>query len=424
MHKLLSPIFIVLFGGAGFAVPAQTPAAGQTPVLSTTENAIKPNLALGEVLSINQTGGKISLLTKDGTLDVVLTAATVFKRVPPENPKFSAAVDSSLSDIETGDKVVAAGALASDRKSLSAKTIYLMTKSDISKRNETERTTWKTRGISGRIVSLNPDTQEFTIAARGTTGEQNVVVSPKDTADYRRYATDSVRFADAKTSSFNELKIGDQVRALGDKTAGGAGFKAERIVSGSFKMVGGTITAIDTAKNEITIKELQTAKPLTIVVNINSMLRKFPAEAAASMAMRMQPPGKQQTTQEGGGQNGGGAANTMMHPPQGNQSNGQSQTLSNGTPQGAGSGNGRGELEDLLEGFPVISIADLKIGDAIAVSSTSGAGGSRFTAIKLVSGVEPFFKAVQMPGGGGGMQRSSQGAGLSIPGLEGGMSAP
>jgi hypothetical protein len=87
---------------------------------------------------------------------------------------------------------------------------------------------------------------------------------------------------------------------------------------------------------------------------------------------------------------------------------------------------GRGEFEDLLDRFPTISVADLKVGDAIAISSSSNADGSRYTAIKLVSGVEPFFKAPQVAsgaprGGGGGGQG---GGGLNIPGLDGGIGNP
>jgi hypothetical protein len=424
MRKLIIPAFIILFGSTSFAVQAQTPAASPAATTAAADSGIKANLALGEVSAINQTDNKISLKTKDGAIDVVLTATTVFKKVPPENPKLSAATDAALSDIGEGDKVLVTGNVAADKKTVPAKTIYIMTKADISKKISSEQQAWKTRGISGRVVSVNPATKEFTIASRGMMGEQNVVVKPKDYVDYRRYAPDSVKFDDAKSSSFSELKVGDQIRALGDKSADNTTFQAERIVSGSFKMVGGTITAIDTAKNEITIKELQTNKPVTIVVNNGSQLKKFPVEMATMMATRMQGGGIQPPQ---GGQ--GGAV--MMRPPGSQPPAGQPQTAPGGTaaPQGMQGGGGgmraaRGEFDDLLERFPTISIADLKVGDAIAISSSSNADTSRYTAIKLVSGVEPFFKAPQIasgaPRGGGGQG----GGGLNIPGLDGGIGTP
>jgi hypothetical protein len=45
----------------------------------------------------------------------------------------------------------------------------------------------------------------------------------------------------------------------------------------------------------------------------------------------------------------------------------------------------------MLDNSPTISLADLKVGDAIVVSSTVGASADRVTAIKLLAGVEPIL---------------------------------
>ncbi len=84
--------------------------------------------------------------------------------------------------------------------------------------------------------------------------------------------------------------------------------------------------------------------------------------------------------------------------------------------QGGGGMRG-GNIDDMLERFPNITIADLKVGDMIAASSTKGANLERVTAIKLLSGVEPFLKAQQISQGGG--RRGGQDSGFSIPGLDG-----
>lgn len=83
-------------------------------------------------------------------------------------------------------------------------------------------------------------------------------------------------------------------------------------------------------------------------------------------------------------------------------------------------GGGRGGIDDMLERFDNITVADLKVGDTIAVSSTKTANADRLTAIKLLSGVEPFLKAAQMAAAGG--QRPGQGGvsgSFTIPGLDG-----
>lgn len=435
-------IFLFLFIGVTSAVSiqAQTPTA--TPAAAASGMAdvgIKANLAGGEVTAVSTADNKITLQTKDGAIDVMLVAATTFKRIPPENPKLSAALDAAVADIGVGDKILVTGAVSADKKSIPAKAVYLMTKADISKRLTNEQNAWRTRGVTGRVVSLNPNTQEFTIASRGLAGEQNVIVKPKSGIKYQRYAPNSVKFDDAKASAFTELRIGDQIRALGDKSADGVSFDAERVLSGAFKTVGGTITAIDPAKNEITIKELQTNKIVTIALNETSSLKKFPAEMANMMAMRMmggagggmQPPGAAGapggnmmivrppagSTPPASGSATPGQTGQEQNRPAGAQGGGQ-QTFR----MGAG-GAGRADIEDLFERFPATSLAELKVGDAIAVSSSSD-NPARLTAIKLISGVEPFFRVPQIAAG---MQRGNQGGGqntFNIPGLDGGFGNP
>jgi hypothetical protein len=393
MHKTLAiAAFFILFASASLTALAQ--------------DAAKPTYFQGEVVSV--TSDKLSLQTKDGaTMEITLLPTTAYKKVSPEKPKISEAVDATLADIGAGDKIVVSSIIPADKKSIPARTVYLMTKSDISRRNEAERAAWQTRGISGRVVSIDVPNKKIVLAMRGMGGERNITVTPKQVVEYRRYAPDSVRFADAKLSSFGELSIGDQVRALGDRGADGATFEAEKIVSGSFKMVGGTITAIDAAKKEITIKDIQTNKEVVIAVSDSSILKNFPPDAAQMMVARM--------TGGGGGIQPPGGGNTTMRPPNqgGNQQNPQQ-------PGGGGGGQmrgGRGEFDDMIERFPNISLADLKIGGAVAASSTASATPGRVTAIKLLSGVEPFFvAAAQAQQRGGGNQSSPS---LNIPGLDG-----
>lgn len=391
MRKILFlSFFLTLFGIAVSSVAAQT------------EGAVKPSLVSGEVTAVS--AEKIVLNTANGSLDAILSDKTVYKRVPPENPKTQ--VDSSFSEIGVGDKVVVSGIFGADKKSLPVRTVYLMTKSDISQKLTKDQEQWKTRGVSGRITAVNPQTKEITITTPGLMGAKTTVLTPKDNADFLRYAQDSVSYNDAKKSSFTELAVGDSLRAIGDKSEDGATFKAEKVLTGAFQTVVGTITAINAEKGEVTINNLQTKKDMTIVVDKNSLLKQFPAEMAQRMA-------QMQAMQAGGGGN-------MIRPPQGatQQPNQNPQQNPN---QMQGGGNRGGSLDDMLERFPTIKVADLKVGEMIAVNSSKTVNQERVTAIKLVSGVEPFTKVQQMPtgagrqGNGGGGVNSS----FTIPGLDG-----
>jgi hypothetical protein len=375
------------------------------------QEVIKPSLVPGEVSSV--TAGEIVLQTKNGAVTIALSDKTEYKRVmPAEKPSLQTATAATFGDIGAGDKVVVSVIMTADKKMNPARTVYLMTKADLAGRQAKEQEQWRTRSISGQVAAVNAQTKEITVTSRGMMGnETKIVLTPKDDAKFRRYAQDSVKYDEAKTSSLDEIKVGDSIRALGDKSADGAAFKAEEIISGSFQTVGGTITAIDAAKNEITITNIQTKKPMTVVVGQNSVLKQFPTEMAQRLAAF---------------QTGGGAAiqpPTGMRPPQTNQPSGQTNPSGQGAPNGmrpggGGGMRGAGGIDEMLERFPTITIADLKVGEMIAFSSTKSVTAERVTAIKLLSGVEPFLKASQAAANNSG--RRGADSGFSIPGLEGG----
>ncbi len=392
---ILSILFTLAFGVSAF-VKAQ-------------DAAIKPSVIVGEIADVST--GKIVLKTKDGVLDVVLSGKTEYKRVSPEKPSLTTATAAAFSDIGAGDKVAVTGILAADKKSIPARAVYLMTKSDIAGKQMKDQEQWKTRGISGQVAAINAQSKEITVTSRGLMGETKTILTPKTDAKFRRYAPDSVSYSEAKASSMDEIKVGDSVRALGDKSADGANFQAEEIISGSFQTIAGTITAIDAAKNEITINNLQTKKDVKVVVGQNSVLKNFPAEMAQRMAAF---------------QNGGGAGITPpggMRPPQTGGTPPPTPPNGGGMRPGGGGGSGMrgaGGIDEMLERFPTISISDLKVGGMIALSSTKSANTDRVTAIKLLSGVEPFLKNPQAANGGGRRNGGGTDSGFSIPGLDGG----
>ena len=98
-------------------------------------------------------------------------------------------------------------------------------------------------------------------------------------------------------------------------------------------------------------------------------------------------------------------------------------------PQGAGGPGGPGgprpggfNINDMLERLPTISIADVKVGDTIIVSSTQGVDPTRLTAISLVAGADtllamlaPRPQAGQAPNPAGGLGGSGISFGIGLP---------
>ena len=68
-------------------------------------------------------------------------------------------------------------------------------------------------------------------------GTQSVIIPVSDKTEMRRYAPDSIKFSDAKPSTFVELKVGDQLRALGDREPDGTHFTPQKVVTGAFELL-------------------------------------------------------------------------------------------------------------------------------------------------------------------------------------------
>jgi hypothetical protein len=381
------------------ALVSLSSAQGQTTQPSTVQQksadtGITPNGVIGEVTAINTSGNQLIVKTDAGSIvTVALNEKTGYLRLAPGEKTLTNATKITLADVGVGDRVWARGKVAEDQKSVPAIAVILMTKADIAKKQEREREEWRRRGILGVITMVNPATKEVTIQARAAQGAQPVIIAASEKAEFRRYAPDSIKFGDAKPSSFDELKVGDQLRALGDKSADGTRFTPEIIVSGSFRTVGGSITAVNAETGEVKISDLQTKQPLTIVVRPDSLLRRMPPEMAGMIAMRAASGGPGGAP-AGGGPAGGGGQQAATR--QGGAGGAEGQGAGNGpTPGGGPRRTGGFDFQEVLERLPTVALSDLKPGDMIIVSSTAGAEPSRVTAISLVAGVEPLFQALQ-----------------------------
>jgi hypothetical protein len=396
--------------GFGFRAHGQTPSASPQ-----TAPAIVS--LVGEVKAIDATAKQIVLRADSGVISTVnLSDRTQYKRLPPGETTLAKATDITLADVGAGDRVLAQWRAGADMKTAPTPRVVVMSKADLAKKQEQERAQWRRRGVSGIVASVNASTQEITVSSRTMMGTPQTVIIPiTDKVLIRRYPPDTIpKYSEARPSKFEEIKVNDQLRALGDKTADGSHLTAEEVLFGTFKIVGGTVTAIDTAANQIKINDLTTKKPLTIILKPDSVLRRFPENAAMMF---------------GGGGAGPGGPGAGQSPAQGQQPAPRPQGAGPGGPQGAGArpgGGGGGNMADLLERLPTISINELKVGDTIIMSSLQGSDPTQFTAISLVSGIEPLLQmmAARPPAGGGARPQAGVDLNGSFGGMFGGIGGP
>lgn len=368
-------------------------------------SALKPSVISGEVVSVSNES--IELKTETGGMTAILASTTTFSKVPAATPSLRNATPSTLAEIKVGDRVMVTGVVSADRKSIPARAVFLMSKDDIAAKQKAEADEWRLKGITGKVLSVNGQTNQVVVETRTMAGSTNVTLTPTAAATYLRYAQDSIRFDEAKASSFAEIAAGDMIRAIGDRSSDGTSFSATKVLTGAFQTIAGTVKSVDIEKNEVTITNLQTNQEITVSVDGVTTFKRFPSEIAERMA-------------GGGGAVGGGPR--PVAPGGGQVRNAPAAgPPANGTPGNGPMGGMRGgSIDDMIERFPNITVADLNAGDMIAISSSKSGSSSRVKAIKLLAGVEPFIRMAQMTQGGGrgGAGRGVDG-GFTIPGLDG-----
>jgi hypothetical protein len=262
-----------------------------------------------------------------------------------------------------------------------------MKRSDVEAKQQQEREDWQKRGTGGLVSAVDPASGTITISVPAPGGTRTVAVHTTKDSIIRRYAPDSVQFDDAKPSSLNEVKPGDQLRARGARSADGSEFAAEEIVSGAFRNISGTVSNLDAAANTLTVADLATKKPVVVKLSAQSQVLKLPPQIAQGLAFQMK----------------GGARGAASGAPGGTAAS----TPPSGTAPGEG-GNARpgraADLQQVLNRLPKASLADLQKGDAVMIVSTEGTASGGVTAITLLAGVEPILQA--SPGGAQAMTLS------------------
>jgi len=359
-------IFVCL--AAIVSAPAQTP----------------PKLIAGVVSGIDVSAKKLKVNGDDGvTYNLALQENTIYLRMPLGETDQKKAVRIAFTDVTVGDRLIARGPVADD-KTVPVRTVMIMSKSDVAQKQQRDQADWQKRGITGIASAVNAGSNEIIITTRGR--DSKTVTIDASGATFRRYAPDSLKFADAKPSTIAEVAPGDTIRVLGDRTAEGTRVKAEEIVSGAFETIAATVISTDPATGEVRLTNLQTKKPVVVKTNSTTMLRRIDEQTATMLARRMRPAASGDTPAQGG------------PPPAPREETAGGGRGGRGFGGGRGPG-GSGDLTQVLDRSPQLALAELKKGDAVIVSGTKVPDGAPITAFSFVAGVEPFLAAAPRTAG-------------------------
>lgn len=371
--RMIGALAVALFAYAGLASPTARAAAGHITD-HPAQQASAPTRSIGTIQSIS--GGTVTLKTDAGVeVTVSATDSTKILRIEPGQKDLSTATAIHLADLQVGDRVLVSEQPSTDGKSLNALRIVVMKKTDLEAKQQQEREAWQ-HGIGGLVRSTDAASGAIIIDVSALGGTKAVTIHTTKETILRRYAPDSVKFDEAKPAPMEEIHAGDQLRARGTRSADGAQFDAQEIVSGSFRNIAGTITDIDAAANTIRVDDLIAKKPVLVKLTPDSEVRQLPEMMARFIAMRLHG--------EAGPAANGAAASSANRPAGGQQ--GQERFQRRGPA-------GPADLQQMLSRLPAAKLTDLQKGEAVMIVSTEGSKSGEVTAITMLGGVQPILEA-------------------------------
>jgi hypothetical protein len=335
-------------------------APGETPGSARAVGTI--TRISGNTVTVKSDSGAETKITVDDSTRIVKAA--------PGQKDLKDATTLHLQDLQVGDRALARGT-AGENDSITAASMIVMKQSDVASRQQQEMQQWQRGGAGGIVRSVNAASGTITVA---TAPNQSVAVQTSGTTQFLRYPADSVKFSDAKKSSINEIKAGDQLRARGTRSEDGQQLTADAVISGSFRNIAGTVNSVDASAGSVTVMDLITKKSAVVKITPETQMRKIPPEMAQRIAFFL----KRSPAAASGDQSNGPAAG-----------GGQSMRAG-GSPGGQG---GAPDFQQVIRRMPSATINDLQKGGAVMIVTTNGAPGQEVTALTLLSGVEPILTA-------------------------------
>jgi hypothetical protein len=360
--------------------------------LAGQQSSAQAPAAARPVGTIKSISGNTIVLTTDAGADVIIQVQDPAKlvRIAPGQKDLKDVTPIQLADLQPGDRILVRGKLADDGKSVAAASVIAIKKADIAEKQSREREEWQRHGFGGLVSNVDAAGNTINVSPPSPGERKTVAIHFSKDTILRRYASDSVKFDDAKPAPLDQIKPGDQLRARGTRSADGAEFTADEIVSGTFRNIAGPISALDASAGTIAVQDLVLKKSITVKITADSQLRNLPPPMAQRIAARLKgTPAEAPSTTPTTGSAGSAANSEPSTKPNGSASGGSG----SGGMGRMGAGGGSGDLQQAISRMPPVTLADLQKGDAVMIVATEGGANGVPTVITLLGGVEPILEA-------------------------------
>lgn len=330
---------------------------------------------------------------------VLLERTRTLLKVEPGAKDLKTATRIAANDLAIGDRVDIRGFKAGNSaNSITAASVILMSARDLQEARQAEMNDWRQRGMAGTVTSVDTAGRKMSINVRTPDGPKPMAVDVPRETQFTRYSPENPK--SPVESKLADIRPADQVRILGNRTADGSSITAEKIYSGSFRTVAGTISSISPNSDGITVTDLQTKQPVQVVLTAESAIRKLPQPLAMMLAKRLNPNFRSNEstanapagTPAAGAKAGESAGGDISRRPIGSADQPGGAGASSGSNNKIAAASG-GDVSQMIERLPKIAVSDLKSGDAVVVSGAAGSDKSQIAATNVIAGVEPIFQS-------------------------------
>lgn len=377
MKSVLVVCVLIMFGAADKGACGQLPERGRDEAQRREEGV--QTRVVGDVTAVGVSDGRVTVRTEAGRLvTVTVGKATRVLRVPPGQAGQENAVAITLAEIGVGERLFARGAPSADGVSLAASQLVVSRAKDGGTGAAQDGTL-----IFGHVTALNPAAKEITARMRAAEGAELITLDASGDVVFLRYAPDSVNARDAVPGTFADLRVGDRLRARGERLGDGARFRAAEIISGTIVRLAGVVKSVNASAGEVTIHDDLSGKRRVVRVGGHTMLRRVPTDVASGLL----PPAAGEGTPQG-------AADTR--PPV-------------------------RSLQELFESLPTITPGELRKGDQVLVTATARANGSHLTAVALMTGDPTFMSHLRRLQSAAGREGRGDSPGLPSDVIGGGI---
>lgn len=375
---------------------------------------------IGEITAVDATAHTVTVRSDAGeAVTLSTTEQTTYTRMAPGVTDLKQGERVTFAEVRVGDRLLAPGVSAAGG---TAARLILMARAAGGPGGQNNAG----RRLMGRVVSVDAAKKQIVVQGRGREGQEAVTVDAS-AARVLHYAPDSMKPADAVASTLGDLRAGDNIRATGERSADGASFKAEEVLAGGFARFAGTVAGVDAQRNELTVKNEASGGTVKLTLGARSSLRRMTPEVEQKLAQQRaefeqrREQRRAERQQQGGQPQGEGG----QRPEGGRGRRGDGQGRGEGGQRrggfgGQGGGGNNNNFQQMFDGLPAVTLAELKKGDVVMVTVTPGADNSRATVVSLVTGSPEVMRSMQQFQRGGDGQRGPNSPGLPGDVLGGG----